>query len=168
MRSQRGSTMVVVMVLLVALLSAGAVAVQIQSADTRTTGLVGAARRALFCAEAGLETHGQAIVDQKAAWNDLLAGNPVAGVSYPFVGSIDGSGTIDYEVRIRDNFDDDDQLSDIDGKVFIVSRCLKYADTTPREIMQLISVKLEKSDYDAQLGGGGAGDGNMNKATIPR
>ena len=55
MRNERGSAMVVVMVILVALLGAGAVAMHVQVSDTQSTGLIKAGRDSLYCAEAGLD-----------------------------------------------------------------------------------------------------------------
>ena len=46
--------MIVVMVILVALLSAGAIALYLQVAETRSASLIKQSRESLFCAEAGL------------------------------------------------------------------------------------------------------------------
>jgi len=54
MRNERGSAMIIVMVILVALLGGGVAALHLQVSNTKATGLIRAGRDALYCAESGL------------------------------------------------------------------------------------------------------------------
>lgn len=159
---ERGSTMVVVLAILVALLSAGAVALYLQVADTRTTSLVKKSRESLFCAEAGLGSGRAVFGENYAQWDTFLDGDPDNDPStYPLVGDMDGDGEMDYEVTIRDNDDEfptPDPTVDADLQVFIVSRCIKYPDI-PREVMELVAFEGMGSVYRNQQG---QGQGNTN------
>ena len=159
--AQRGSTMVVVLAILVALLGAGAVALYLQVADTRTTALVKKSRESLFCAEAGLGSGRAAFGENYAQWNLILDQDPDNNpIGYPLQGDMDG-GEMDYEVTLIDNDDEfptPDPYRDSDLSIFIVSTCLKYPDT-PREVMELVKFEGMGSVYRNQQG---QGQGNTN------
>jgi hypothetical protein len=166
---ERGSAMVVVMVILVALLGAGAVAIYVQVADTRSTGMIRSARDALYCAEAGLATARPLVGQNFADWPILLDDDPDnddgAGW-YPVEGDLDGDGDIDYEVRIMDNDDEsppqpNDTTRDNDLRVFIVSKCVKFPDT-PREVLELVLYQGGGTLYRNQAGQGSSNTGNAN------
>ena len=166
---ERGSAMVVVMVILVALLSAGSVAIYVQVADTRTTGMIRQSRDALYCAEAGLATARPLVGQNFADWPILLDDDPDNDIGagwYPVEGDLDGDGEIDYSVTIRDNNDEvppqpNNTTKDNDLRVFIVSKCLKFRDT-PREILELILYEGGGTVYRNQAGQGSSNTGNAN------
>jgi hypothetical protein len=159
--------MVIVMVILVALLGAGAVAMYVQVSDTRAAGLIKQSRDALYCAEAGLAAARGTIADNYAMWPVWLDGDPSNDGPYPLVGDIDGDGTDDYEVTIMDNDDElagstNDPTRDNDLKVFVVSLCTKYEDSTPREVLEMVSFQSMGNLYRNQAGQGSSNTGNRN------
>ncbi|RMH40618.1 MAG: hypothetical protein D6689_13245 [Deltaproteobacteria bacterium] len=165
-RGQRGSAMVVVLILLVALLGAGGVAIYVQLADTRSTGLIRQARDALSCAEAGL-AEGRVWAGQNyGLWAAILDGDPSNDPSnYPLRGDIDGDGNDDWEVQLMDNDDEmppaaNDTTRDNDLRVFVVARCIRYP-TTPREVIELVRYEGGGAIYRNQSG---QGSGNTNNA----
>ena len=166
-RAESGSAMIIVMVILVALLGAGAIAVHLQMSDTRSTGLIRSARAALYCAEAGLQRARPIVGANYATWGDTLDGDPGNDPGwYPITGDLDGDGTADYTVTIRDNDDElspnpNDPTRDNDLTVFVVSTCTRYPDT-PREVLEMITYEGGGSLYRNQAGCGPGNTGNCN------
>jgi hypothetical protein len=154
---QRGSAMLLVATLLVALLAAGGVALYIQMQGTKSAGMVKSSRNSLFCAEAGVIASRQTLALQYLTWPTLLDGNPANDPTwYPLTGDLDGDGVNDYEVTIRDNDDevppaDDDPTFDNDLRVFAIGKCLRSSDAS-RQVTELLVV-----------GGGGFNTGNQNQ-----
>ncbi len=123
---QRGAVMVLVLVILVALLAGGAVLLQLQLGSTRQTGVAADKRAALYCAEAGLTAARAVIVNNYADWSLILdadGGNDPAW--YPVTGDLDGDGTADYEVRLRDNDDVIDRTEKSDPLATVEARMEK-------------------------------------------
>jgi hypothetical protein len=162
--SQRGSAMLVSMILMAALLAGAAVLVSLQLASSRSTELTRTGISALYCAEAGLQASRATVVANQSAWGtNLGTGNEpsfLSGISH----DIDGDNVADWTVRLEDNFDEtsgnDIPGTDFDGKIYLVARCTKYPDT-PREVRELLSYTTITNCYNAQRGGCG-GNGNMN------
>jgi len=167
--SERGAAVALVMVVITALLSAGAVALYLAIGDTRASGYASSSRSALFCAEAGLVAARSVVGANYASWPLLLDGDPQNDPSwYPITGDIDdpADGVPDYEVTLRDNDDElppasDDPNRDNDLRVFVVSRCTKYADT-PREVLELVVYSGGGNVYRNQSGQGASNGGNVN------
>ena len=166
--SQRGSAMLVTMILMAALLAGAAVLVSLQLGSNRGTDMTKTGITALYCAEAGLAATRATIADNQGDWGTFLgAGSEptwLSGVSHDVDG--DSSNDPDFTVTLVDNFDeqpptDDAPNADLDGKIYIVSRCNLYPDT-PREIRELITFALVTNCYNSQRGGCG-GNGNMNQ-----
>jgi len=72
----------------------------------------------------------------------------------------------DYLVYIKDNDDElppspNDPKIDSDLRIFIVSRCTKYADT-PKEVEELVEFSGGGTNYRAQQGLGRYSGGNNN------
>lgn len=159
--------MVLVMVILVALLAGGAVALSLQLGSTKQVGLASDSRGALYCAEAGLVAARPVIGARYADWESILdadAGNDPDW--YPFSDDIDGDGVNDYVVTMRDNDDEaaptpNDPTRDNDLKIFVISSCLKYPDT-PREVLELVKYQGGGAGYRAQSGSGAQNTGNEN------
>ena len=169
MKSQRGSTMVVVMILLVALLAAGGVAIYLQISDTRSTSLVKQSRDSLYCAEAGLVAARPLIGENYASWSQLLS--PDSGDDpdwYPIANDLDDppDGAPDYQVTVRDNDDElppagNDPTVDNDLRIFIVATCTKFPDA-PREVLELVMYEGGGALYRDQGRQGSGGTGNAN------
>ena len=159
---QRGSAMLITMVLITALLAGAAVLISLQAASNRSTDLTRAGISALYCAEAGLTATRAIIATNQPIWNNSLGTGVepawLSGVNH----DVDGDGVgPDFTVTLEDNPDEPTPVAttDSDGRVFVVSKCLKYPDT-PRTIKELVGFTQQSNYYNAQQGGG-AGNNNM-------
>lgn len=165
---QRGSAMLLVATILVALLAGGGVALYVQLQSTKSAGLVKASKNSLFCAEAGVIAARPTLALNYLTWPVLLDGNAGNDPTwYPISGDLDGDGVDDYEVTIKDNDDEvppapNDPLFDNDRRVFAVGRCLKSTEVS-REVTELLIVGGGGYVYRNQAGGGGWNTGNQNQ-----
>jgi len=173
---QRGSAMLVTMIVIGALIAGGAVLVSLQLSSNRSTDLTRTSMTALYCAEAGASAARPAVA---AHWGlatgvaDITAAIAAsAGGNYTepawlagLIGShdIDGVAGDDFAVYLRDNGDEgvnaDDPAVDTDLQIFIVSRCIRYPDT-PKEVSELVLYNGGTACNPDQQGGE---DGNGNK-----
>lgn len=166
---QRGSAMMVTMIIIGALLAGAAVLVSLQLASNRSTDLTRSGTSALYCAEAGLAAARPIVANSFAEWKATLitsaAEYPSGVFSEPAwlgtavidhdLDTVGGPG-VDFKVFIVDNDDEptaNDRAIDTDLSVFIVSQCLKYSDT-PVEVRELVIYNGGTKPYDAQSGGG--------------
>lgn len=165
---QRGAAMLLIATLLVALLAGGGVALYLQLQGTRGAGMVAAARRSLYCAEAGLAASRETLALNYLSWPVLLDGDPSNDPSwYPLTGDIDGQAGDDYRVTIRDNDDElppaaSDPARDNDRQVFLVSTCIADPGTS-RQVVELLLVAGGGHAYRSQAGGGAFNAGNQNR-----
>jgi hypothetical protein len=163
--TQRGASLIVTLMLITALLAAGAIALYLQMADTKSASYVTQARGALYCAEAGLSGARDYVSNSSASWPQMLdtdSGNDPAG--YPAEGDLDGDGTMDWRVTIKDDDDEfptDNPTVDSNGTIFMVSTCLAYPET-PREVLELVSFTAGGTNYRNQQGQGAGGTNNVN------
>jgi hypothetical protein len=170
---QRGSAMLVTMIIISSLLAGAAVLVSMQLASNRSTDVTRSGLASTYCAEAGLAVARGAVAANYNNWNAALA--TCAGV-YPctpepawlaaLTHDIDGDGIADYKLYIRDNDDEllpapNDVTHDSDQRVFIVSLCTKYADT-PKEVEELVEFTGGGQNYRSQQGFGRYSSGNNN------
>lgn len=166
-RGERGSIMLVVAMVLVALLAGGGIALYVQVSSTRSTGYLASSRAALYCAEAGLAVGRRVIGMNVGDWPAILDNSDSNNPSwYPLTGDLDGDGEADYEVTIRDNDDElppdpNNPMTDNDLTVFVVSRCTRYPET-PREVFELVSYSTGSAGYRNQAGQGTGNTGNAN------
>ena len=170
--SQRGSAMLVTMIVISALLAGAAVLVSMQMSSNKSTDLERNGLASLYCAEAGLVAAHNTVVNNYSMWAGSLCTTADALCSQPtwlsnayFSHDLDGDGTDDFEVYLRDNDDEvpptaNDLTTDIDNRIFIVSRCKKYPDT-PKEVEELILYTPQATCYQGQQGGCN-GRGNNN------
>jgi hypothetical protein len=166
---QRGAAMMVVLITMAALMTAGGLAIYVSSSETRSTGYVATSRQALYCAEAGLAAARDTITGNYASWGDALDDDEANDPDwYPITGRLDDdpTGDPDYEVVIRDNDDEhspnaNDPTKDSDLQVYVESTCLKYPDA-PRVVTELIQYTGGGYVYKNQSGQGGGNTGNSN------
>ena len=166
---QRGSAMLVTLIIIASLLAGAAVLVSLQINSNRSTDLTRSGMSALYCAEAGLSAARSVVAQNYSQWNATLAAGGTTEPSWLASGigshDLDGDGVDDFAVYIKDNDDEQSPLSndlthDNDLQVFVVSTCIKYPDT-PKAVTELILYNGGTGCYPWQIGGCG-GDGNGN------
>ncbi|MDQ3365008.1 MAG: hypothetical protein M3680_06240 [Myxococcota bacterium] len=164
---ERGSAMLVTMVIVAALLAGAAVVTSMQMSANRATDLTRTGLSALYCAEAGLTLSRAAVASNYDSWGPALAQSQAALAintvpAQPawlgptvFDHDLDNDGAADLIVYIRDDDDEpgaNNTALDTNGKVFIVSRCIKWPDT-PKQVEELISYTPAANCYRDQEGG---------------
>jgi hypothetical protein len=168
--SQRGSAMLVTMIIISALMAGAAALVGISTASFQGAQLDRSGIESLYCAEAGLAAARNVVAANYPQWAATLASYPstaepawlAAGIGSH---DIDGDGVADFAVYIKDDADElaplaDDPTHDNNLRVFLVARCLSRPDT-PRELQELIEVTGGGTCYKTQFGGC-RNDGNTN------
>ncbi len=162
---QRGAALMVTIILISALLAGGMLAIYLMIADTKSAQYINESRGALFCAESGLAGARAYVEGSTNDWPTMLdsdADNDPDG--YPVTGDLDGDGTDDWSVEIKDNDDEfptNDTTMDTDGTIFMVSTCTKYGDT-PRQVMEMINFSGGGFCYRNQANQGCGGTNNAN------
>ena len=168
---QRGSAMLVTMIIVSALLAGAAVLVSMQLASSRSTDLERNGLASLYCAEAGMMAAQPTVTSNYSQWAGSMCTTAPSLCTQPswlsntaFSHDLDGDGIDDFYVYIKD---DDDETSgannpavDTNNKVFIVSTCTKYPDT-PKQVEELILYIPTANCYQGQQGGCN-GRGNNN------
>ena len=169
--SERGSAMLVTLIVTTSLLAGAAVVTSMQLSSTVSAGITRNGISALYCAEAGLAPAHPVVAASYGLWNATLAADPT-GTNQPawlgdaaFSHDLDGDGVDDFIVTIKDNDDElapaaNDPTTDSDAQVFLVSTCIKYPDQ-PKQIVELVSLSGGGTCYKSQFGECG-GNGNSN------
>jgi hypothetical protein len=168
---QRGGALLVTMILISALMAGAAMLVSVTLGSSRTADLQRSKLSSLYCAEAGVVAARPVVAASYASWASALAASPstaepawlAAGIGSH---DLDGDGVADFEVYLEDNDDElppaaNDLTADVDLRIWIVSRCLKYPDTT-QEVQELVQWSGGGTCYHAQGPGGCGGNGNTN------
>jgi hypothetical protein len=168
--SQRGSALLVTMILISCLLAGMAVLVNVELASLKSSGVSRGGIESLYCAEAGLARARDVVAANSAIWSSALAMYPstdepawlAAGIGSH---DLDGDGVADFAVYLKDDNDEqsplaNDMTHDNNMRVYIVARCLARPDT-PRELQKLIEVTGGGTCYKTQFGGC-RNDGNTN------
>jgi hypothetical protein len=159
-QSERGSAMLVTMIIVLALMSGLAVLSALTMASTRSAESSRTSNLALHCADAGLATARLAAAANYTGWNAALA----AGTEPTWFSSlnkdIDGDSSADFSLTLVDNDDDGNPAVDSDLTVFVVSTCTKYSEA-PAKVTELIRYNGGGNCYQSQLGGCG-GNNNAN------
>lgn len=174
-RPQRGSAMLVTLLVIVSLVAGAAVLVGLQMASNRSTDLTRSGTNALYCAEAGLVAARPIVVANFSQWSTALALSAANDFSEPpwLAAGIDGSmgghdldttvASTDFRVHLEDNHDEPGASipgADTDLRIFIVSTCLAYPDT-PKQVRELVEYNGVVACYPWQIGGcGGANNTN--------
>jgi hypothetical protein len=164
---ERGSAMLLIATLLIALLAGGGVALYLQLQGTKGAGMVKAARSSLYCAEAGLNAARGVIALNYLSWPLALDTDKTNDPDwYPVRGDLDEDTVDDFEVTIKDNDDEvpplNDPARDNDRQVFAISRCLK-SNQGSRQVKELLMVAGAGHVYGSQSGGGAFNSGNQNR-----
>lgn len=179
--SQRGSAMLVTIIIISSLLAGAVVLVSMQLASNRSTDLSRSSVTALYCAEAGLHAARAAVAEADATEIDAAVAASAGGTlteptwlttdinTNSATGhDVDGNGTgPDFHVYIKDNDDEvingvaNNLADDIDNKVWVVSVCDLYPET-PQAVSELLDIaKQNATMYDWQAGGA-FGNNNYN------
>lgn len=168
-QSERGSAMLITLVLIASLIAGAAVVVSMQLSSTKSADVTKTGMTSLYCAEAGLAAAHSFVASNKASWNAALALSAVGTYTEPtwlssaFSHDLDGDGAPDFELYLKDNDDEtgtNDLAADLDGRVWIISRCIKYTDN-PKQVGELVEASGGSQCYESQEGGCG-GNGNAN------
>ena len=169
---ERGSAMLVTMILIAALLGGAAILSSLQISSIRSTSLARSRMTATFCAEAGLAASHVSVSKNYNLWNLALCRPSCAAPAQPswlgstaFSHDLDGDGVDDFSLTLRDDDDEiapaaNDPTIDINYKVYLVSTCLKYPET-PVQVMELVKYAPTAQCYQSQEGGCNS-RGNMN------
>ena len=145
-RGERGSAMMIVMIVVGAMMAAGAVLVRMQTSSTNATDVNRATTVGLYCAEAGLTAVRADIIANVAMWNASLG----SGTEPPFLSmvshDIDGDTVDDFTITLRDNDDEalNDLTTDSDQTVFVMATCIKHPDTRTQVTELLTSTGQRK------------------------
>lgn len=171
---ERGSAMLITMIIISALLAGAAVLVSMQLVSNRSADITRSGLAATYCAEAGLSAARAAVAANYHQWNAAFtACNATfpcpepAWLQGPAINhDVDGDNVPDYQLYIKDNDDEllpspNDLKVDSDQRVFIVSLCIKYADT-PKEVEELVEFSGGGQNYRMQQGLGRYSGGNNN------
>ena len=163
---QRGSAMLVTMLLVTAMIGGTAMLVSIQVSANRSTDLLRLGMQASFCAEAGLSAARSVVTANYALWaGSLGTGTEPAWLSAAINHDIDGDGIADFTLTLKDNDDElppaaNDPTTDVDLRIFVVSTCIKYAEV-PRQVEELVQYSGGGNCYQSQFGGCN-GNGNSD------
>ena len=168
---ERGSAMLVTMLIIAALMAGAGILLQLQLSSSRSSDFTRSGTAALYCAEAGIAAARNVVAQSYQAWNGSMCTNPdpmlctepawlAAGVGSH---DIDGDGDADFLIYLRDNDDElppllPDGNTDNDLQVFVVSRCLAFPDT-PKQVEELVLHNGAPPGYSGQIGNTN-GDGN--------
>lgn len=176
---QRGTAILITMLLTVSILAGGAVLVGMQLSGTRSVDVARQKEIALHCAEAGLAAARRTIALNYANWTASLCNPPSpAGTGACAIGlpaneptwltsaishDIDGDTVNDFTITLVDNEDEiaptaNNMALDNDLQVYIVSTCLKFPDLK-QQVRELVKVNPGNTCYGPQRlacsGGGG-------------
>ena len=173
---ERGTAILVTMIVIVALLGGGAVLVGMQMSSTRSTEVTRSSMTALHCAEAGLNAARRPVNDAytpDGTWGGFLGKQTTPPTydepTYVAAGAIDhdldGDGGNDFKIHLEDNDDEFGGLTpnltiDNDLQIYIVSTCLKFPENR-KQVRELIRFKVGQKYYNSQAGGIG-GNNNVN------
>jgi hypothetical protein len=165
-KNERGSAMLVTLIILAALLAGAVVIAQMQQTSTRSADVVRTGMSSVYCAEAGLAAARPVVAANYAQWGAALAqsGAATPNLTEPAwlsagIGShdLDGDGVADFTVYIRDNDDEvppapNDRTIDRDLAIYVVSTCIKYPDTQ-HAVEELVRLQGGGTCYKSQIGG---------------
>jgi Tfp pilus assembly protein PilX len=169
-RQRGGVTLLLIMVLIVLAALVGVLAVRGATGDLQMAGSQRVARTGFYCAEGGLNAGRALAVAHPADWNIVLGGGTTSW--YPAGGmtvDVDGDGTNDVQVVMRDNVDDSPNNFAVDNDltVILTATCLSTsnleANSGTRTLSQLVTYAGNGgTDYRYQAGHSSTHSGNAN------
>ena len=132
--------MLVVLIAIASMLTSAAVLVHMTRDSLDSTNVHRTSLTGLYCAEAGLSSVKPTVIANVGSWNGALVSGSEPAWLAPVSHDIDGDGTDDFTVTLRDNDDEavNDLSTDSDSTIFVVSTCTKYPDT-PTQVTELIT-----------------------------
>jgi len=163
---ERGSAMLVTMVVTASLLAGAALLVSMQLMSTRGAALTSTGIELSNCAEAGIVAARPVVLANYARWSGALGtGTEPAWLASAFSHDLDGDGKADFVITLVDDDDElpplpNDRTVDNNNRIFIVSQCIKNVELH-KQIEELVQYSGGGTCYQAQAGGCG-GNGNAN------
>jgi len=165
--SERGSAMLITMIVITSLLAGAAAITGMQLVSNRSTEVTRSNMSATYCAEAGLIAARATVAANYTQWTSALGSTTEPSwLADAFSHDLDGNpaNDPDFTITLRDNDDEqtgsNDLTKDNDLRVFVVSTCKLYPET-PKQVQELVEYRGGGTCYDAQEGGcGGNGNGN--------
>lgn len=165
---RRGVAVLMVVGVMAVMLLVGAVGVTLFMGGLKITTADVQAKRALFCAEAGLAA-GKAFFGQNfTLWDRYLTCNiegSCAALDYPLVRFADPQAQrLRFTVQILDNMDEpdvQDPRHDNDLTVIVQSRCSE-PDLPPQLLQEVVTLRTSAAHGGYQQAGGFAGTNNLN------
>jgi hypothetical protein len=157
---ERGSAVLLTMIVIVALLGGGAVLLGMQISSTRSTELTRSNMTALYCAEAGLNA-ARPIIGSNYPWDaNLGTGVQPAYLLHPTLlnHDLDGDGVSDYTITLKDNDDEgalglaNNPARDNDLTIWVISTCTKFPENQ-KQVSELIRYNIRGELYKDQAGG---------------
>lgn len=132
--------MLIVMITIAAMLASGAVLAHMTQGSVNSSSVHRTALTGLYCAEAGLTSVKDTVVANAGAWNPELGTGIEPTWLAPVSHDIDGDGTDDFTVTLRDNDDEavNDLSVDSDATIYVVSTCTKDPES-PTQVTELIT-----------------------------
>lgn len=166
-RRERGTALLITLILITTLLGGGAALVGLQMSSMRSTEVTRTNVTALSCAEAGVNAARKVVAANHTLWDAALA----AGTQPTWLDGnaidhdLDDDGQDDFTVILEDNDDEtapaaNNPAKDNDLQVWIVATCTKYPENQ-KKVTELIRFNVGGNCYQSQLGGCG-GNGNSN------
>ena len=157
---ERGSAMLVTLILIAALLAGGAVLLAVQRNATRSDDVARGGMSGLYCAEAGLNAMRANIQPHFSHWQVGLphrSNQPGSEWLTAISHDIDGEPGDDIAVTIQDNLEpDEDEANDSDLQILVKVRCIKNLETQT-EVAELLKFTPGSQPYGMQAGGGNEG-----------
>src|SRR6188768_1755395 len=122
---ERGSALLVTMIIISALLAGAAVLATMQMRQSRGAEMSRTSITSLHCAEAGLTAARSLVMSNYAQWNASLGMTTEPAWLAPVNHDIDGDNVGDFRITLKDNDDDtpNDLTRDNDLTVYILSTC---------------------------------------------
>ncbi|HET7500574.1 MAG TPA: hypothetical protein VFK02_06205 [Kofleriaceae bacterium] len=164
--NERGSAMLLTMILIMALLGGAGILVSVQLSANRSAELIRSGMLATYCAEAGLAAARPVVLANYPSWaGSLGTGSEPAWLQAAVNHDLDGDGVADFVITLKDNDDElaplvNDPARDNDLRIFVLSTCIKYSEV-PRQLAELVQYTGGGTCYQSQQGGCGA-NGNSN------
>lgn len=154
---ERGSAMLVTMILITALLAGAVVLSRMQLTSTRGVDVTRQSNKSFNCAEAGLATARGLVAANFNRWDEALATSGEPSWIKDFINhDLDGDGSDDFVISLVDNDDETngtlDPAHNNDLQVFVVSACIANTDM-PKEVRELIEFNGGTNAYESQAGG---------------